>query len=304
MEKLYLFICFFIITIAPLSAQQLPHLDNNQSAQSVINPALISGNYWKYAQNASVDVIYRHQWAGLEEAPRTLSAGFEYFGEDYNFLTGANIIHDQTGPSSMTGIYGRAGYRIEISNDISISAAISGGIVQYRMQSAGLSFLENGDGAQANETKLLPDFGLGAVLNTEYFYIGLSVPQTFGLNLEYRKENNDFDIQKVRHYYAVAGTYLPLYNDGWLEIHTWGKYVPNVPFHIGGSLKYEYNESFWIGLNGSSAGAIGGEAGLIFTSGDGNNLCRFGYAFSQYLTTYGPQFGSTHELRFAYAFEN
>jgi len=216
---------------------------------------------------------------------------------------GGSIINDQTGPLSYTGLYIKGAYQIKLTDILELGVGLSGGLLQYRVKGTDLNFLEAGDIGQENLTKFFPDFSLGAMLYIDKkYYFGISIPQTFNLNLLYRTDNNDFNITRVPHYYGIAGAHYPIDRDNWLELAVWGKYVENTPFHIGGNFRYEFKEKFWVGIGGASSGEFSAEAGVILNLGGGDNLLRFGYVYSNFFNSYGPNFGSAHELRATYSF--
>ena len=217
---------------------------------------------------------------------------------------GASLLNDQTGSIGFSGIYGRTAYSMFVNRDLRISMGISGGVVQYRVKGSELDFYEPGDKASQNVTKFYPDFGLGAVMyyDNKYF-AGISVPQSFGLNLNFRDDANDFQIKRVQHYYATAGAFLEMFNDSWLLPTVWVKYVQNTPLHIDANLKYEYNQTFWVGAGGSTAGTMHIETGLLFSQGSYNSLwqMRVGYGYNYFFNSYGPEFGAAHELKVSFS---
>jgi type IX secretion system PorP/SprF family membrane protein len=273
--------------------QQLPFF--NQS-QDTYNPAAINGDYHKYNLPTQAGIRYSYQWMQIENAPRTLNAHFSHWNEDYNLSIGGNLISDQTGPTSFTGIYGKAAYGIEINQDWMITAGLTGGIIQYRVNGDKLHFLEPGELQNGALTKIFPDFGIGA---TAYFddkyYFGLNVPQVFGLNLNFRDEQNNINTTRVRHYYANAGAYLELRNDSFLELAAEVRYVENTPLLVAAQLRHIYKEIFWLGINGTSARAVGIDAGVMWNTTN-YNIIKLGYALTNHFQPYGPQFGSTHEI--------
>lgn len=281
-----------------LVAQQLPYFIKNQDSY---NPSFISNEYFKLSLPSHIGVQYRYQWVDIEDAPRTLVANFSHFSEDYNFSFGGNLISDQTGPTSFTGIYGKAAYAIPFSRDWLLSVGLTGGMVQYRIRGDELFFLESGDVDNGSLTKFFPDFGVGATLYfDEKYYLSFTIPQTFGLNLNFRENLNTVLTQRVRHYYATVGAFIPLNGNSWIEPSAEVRYVENVPILFSGRLRYEYQERFWIGLNASSAKALGIDAGIMWDVGYNGNAFKLGYAFTNFFQTYGPHFGMTHEIGLDY----
>jgi len=281
--------------------QQLPIFSQYQEGDHFTNPALLSNELLKFELNSTSSLAYRNQWTGVKDAPRTALGRFEQWNDDKNLFYGGTLIYDQTGPTSFMGIYGKFGYGINFNQDWMLSIALSGGIVQYRIKAAELNFLEDDDVAKSNATRLYPDVGLGAVLYyKKKYFVGFSMPQIIGLNSTFTNDDNDFNIQRVRHYYGVAGSLFPI-NNNWIEVSAYGKYIPNVPFLAGINLRYDFNNLFWVGTGGSTAGAISIEGGLIFSTGDFGAPLRVGYGITNYFSEFNLNFGLVHELKASYS---
>ncbi len=290
--KVFLFAAVAVLAVQHTDAQQLPFFIQNENT---LNPSFIGGDYFKYGMPTQAGMRYRYQWAGVEGAPNTMNAYFSHFNEDYNVLVGANFINDQTGPTGLTGVYGKTAYVIRASRDVMIAAGLTGGIVQYRINGDKLNFLEPGEIENGGITKIFPDFGGGAtVYLDEQYYFGVNVPQLFGLNLDFRDEDNTVSVNRVRHYYATAGGFIDLYGDSFLESSAEMRYVENTPVMVSGRVIYNYESIFWAGLNGSSFGAAGIDAGVMWDGG--NSTFKFGYSVTNFFREYGPNFGMTHEM--------
>lgn len=296
-------ICFFLFfLVAQLTfGQQLPIFSQYQEGDHFTNPALLSNSLLKHDLYSTASLVYRNQWTGVEDAPRTSMGRFEQWNDDCNLFYGGSLIYDETGPTSLMGLYGKMGYGVEINRNWMLSVALSGGIVQYRIKASDLNFLEEGDIAQNNEVRLYPDLGAGAVLYFEKkYFIGFSVPQIIGLNTAFNDTNNDFNIERIRHYYMTAGGLFPI-DENWIELSFYGKYVPNVPTLVGVNFRYDREEMFWIGAGGSTAGAVSLEAGLIFDIGNYWSLLRVGYGLTNYFSEFNLNYGFVHELKASYS---
>jgi len=123
-----------------------------------------------------------------------------------------------------------------------------------------------------------------------------SVPQVFGLDLEFKDDVKDYKIQRVQHYYGIIGARFDLEDETWLEVSSQAAYTANVPFYIGGRAELEFRHLFWIAANGSSAKEAGIGIGAIMDVGANSNVLKFGYTFSNYFQEYGSHFGTVHEL--------
>lgn len=297
MKYIYLSLYFLVALLLQnnsLVAQQLSLL--NQDIGN-LNPAFISSNYYKYDVSSTAKVHYRHQWIKLKGAPKTIIGSFSNWNDDNSLLLGGNLIHDETGPIGFTGLYAKAGYGLSLNRDMLLSIGVKGGLVQYRVKGAELRFLESGDIANDNVTKLYPDFSLGAMLYyKQHSFIGFSTPQVFGLNLQFKDDIKPYQIQRVQHYYGIIGTRFDLGDESWLEVSSESRFVQNVPFYIKANLEFEYRHLFWINTSASNSKEISIGIGVIKDMGSNNNLLRLGYTFSNFFQTYGVHFGAVHEL--------
>lgn len=287
-----------------LDGQQLPLFSQYQNAYSLLNPAAMSGNFLRYDASVQASSLYRYQWTGVDGAPRTFLVNGNYFNEDYNFLTGASITQDQTGALSHLGAYVRAGYLIRFSRRSFMTLGLNAGFLQYKVDGEQLKFNNPDDNVNVSLTRFSPDFSFGATYyyqtrSKDYYYAGLSVPQTFGFNLQFRNDQNGIDIQRVRHYYALFGSAFSLTDDSWLELSSWVKYVENSPIHADLNLRLEYRQILWFGIGGSTAGAAHVELGTFIDMGDFNFL-QIGYGYDHFLQKYGPRFGGGHEISLSY----
>lgn len=299
--KYLIFTILFISQLSVVNAQQLPIFSQNQDGNYFSNAALLTEDFRKNDAPTALSLSYRHQWVKLDDAPRTITAQFNHFNEDLNVFFGANLIQDQTGPTSFTGVSLSGGYAIELTRDWKLAFALSAGVAQYRIKAAELNFLEAGDIAQANNSKIAPDLGMSAsIYFDKKYFLGISVPQILGFNLNYQDENNDFELKRIRHYYANGGALIP-FDGSWLEASGFVRFIPNIPVNYGANIRYEYEEIFWVGVGGSSAKSGTMEGGLLFDLGGTYSKMRLGYAFTNFFAGYSPNFGTVHDIKVSFA---
>jgi len=303
-------IIFFLIGLNILSAQQLPVFTQYRANRGYINPASVDMDAIDYNLNLVTGASYRRQWEGLESGPttQTLHGSYRTDNRGVSLLAGGYLINDSADKVGFTGIYGRfAGILSDDVEEYGISAGLTFGGVQYRLDLSGTDLLD--PLASTNQGQWNVDVGLGLfaytrVAHNDYFYGGISVPQTLGLDLTFRTANNTFNAKRVQHYYGLIGYYLGLNEDyHFIEISSWVKYVPNVPLNMDFNLRYHIGQTLWLGAGYGTGGTLHVEAG--FSLGDnigmyGSNI-RIGYGFdSIFGNNIGGNFGSTHEVNVTY----
>lgn len=304
-----LFCCLFCTS---LRAQQLPIFNQYTELQNYLNPAGVPVDYVQYNQPLMAGISFRRQWVGIQDAPTTGLAHFNYVREDANLsVFGGLLVNDQVGPTGTTGIYGRYSYQIRPSmgENMLIGVGLTGGIIQHRLRAAELQFEIDDFVTGARQGRFLPDFGVG--VNFMYFpergrkyYAGISMPQTAGLRAKFKSiDGDELSFEKAAHVYLNGGVIFPSGQQGFIEPSFWIKYAPNVPLHVNMNVRQKFSNNFWIGGGYSTSNAIHIETGLILTSllGLEQSLFRFGYSFDYNISSFGGMYGTSHELTVSYA---
>ncbi len=315
--KRFILFPFLVFTLSfHLLSQQLPLFTQYRENATIINPGAMESDFLVNQQNFTIGSSFRSQWTGLEGAPRTRILRGSFVSNGYGgaqLLAGASILSDRTGPTSLTGIYGRIG--AVISNDpeyFGISLGLSGGLVQFKYNATEAVLHEDGDVVgESTYAQLFPDIGFGVyayqtVGDGNTLYGGISVPQLLGLDLKFTEENGEFDIKRIQHFYANIGLIKYFSDgDGFVEPSLWVKYAPNVPINTDFNLRVQLPGSLWIGTGISTAKNFHLDVG--FNLGDNvgfDNLIKLGYGYDYSFSDFGPFVGSTHELNLTYSFSN
>lgn len=307
---------FFLVTSG--WSQQLPLFTQYREYQTILNPASVSSDYLVANQGLNFGLSYRAQWTGISGNPHTQVLQGSYFWDDYrgvNMLAGGYLINDQTGPSGMTGLYGRvAGV---ISDDPAyggFSLGLNFGVVQYRIKASEIRLRDGGDvvGDQ-NLSKFFPDVGFGlffykSVRSRSYqdniVYGGVSVPQLLAIDLEFQSAEGTFGLDRVPHFYAQAGFIAFLEEDSFLEPSLWVRYVPNIPVSADVNFRYQLPMALWLGAGGSTRKSIHLEAGVWLGDRLGyDHSVRIGYSYDHYFSSISPVVGGTHELNLSVSFD-
>lgn len=298
-----------------LMGQQLSLFTQYRENATLINPAAMELDFLAFGYPMTVGASYRKQWSGINGSPTTQTLRFSYVNAGRsaaNLIAGGYVINDQTGPTGFTGFYGRVGAVLGADVEYSgLSLAISGGYVGYRVRASELVLRDGGDVlGSSDQTQSHPDVGFGAYFyntvgsNDNQIFLGLSVPQLLGFDLTYTNEAGEYNVERVRHYYALAGTILRFRNESFLELSAWGKYVEGAPFNADFNMRYQMNNALYLGTGLSTAGNFHVEAGVNLgpNSGLDNNI-RIGYGADYSFSSFGPSVGGTHEIQISMAFD-
>lgn len=302
-----------LLTAYSVQAQQLSLFTQYRDNAGIVNPAAVESDWLAFGQNITFGASYRAQWAGLENAPRTLAARGSYLyadGSGVTLMAGGYLMNDQTGPTGFTGLYGRiAGIVTQDPEVGGFSIGLGAGAVNYRVNASEIRLRDAGDVVgSADQSQFFPDVSLGLYFyhlvgrNDDYIYAGLSVPQVIGLDLTFQDENGEYTTKRVQHFYGMLGFYKFFDNDSFLEPSLWVKYAPGAPINADLNLRYYLPVNFWIGAGGSTAGSVHLETGIVLGDTAGfDQTFRIGYGFGYSFSSFGPAAGTSHEINLAFS---
>lgn len=311
----FIFICCCAAT--QLTAQQLPNFTIYRDQWNVINPAALSNNYIINEMNYTIGGSYRRNWLNVKDAPQTQILNFEMVWEDRNAVIGAHVINDRTGKLGQTGFYGNYAYILDMGGrtDRALVIGLGAGLVQYAAKLSEIDFPDLSNRPSINDNLMYPDFSLGAFFYEEdNYYLGVSVPQVFGLDTRFVSENGRYDVKRLPHIYAVAGKYINSFlgnSTSFFELSGWARYVPNAPFSLDVNGRWQISELYWVGLGMGVAagqeqltGSVKVETGFVLGEQVRleNGQFKLGFAYEQpYIAPLGRYFGGALEVHLLYS---
>lgn len=306
--------CLILYALAcTATAQQLPLFTQYREYSGIINPAYLNSDNFLNEKNLSFGTSYRAQWVGKERTPRTAAIRGEHawMNEGIGLLTGGYLLNDQLGPTGFTGLYGKIGGIIGYDPRVSgLCVALNFGMVQHRILASRVNLIDPNDRlADVDQTRIIPDVGFGLFYyhlldNNDNLYAGYSMPQALALDLTYKTIQGEYGLDRVRHHYFNAGYYKFINDESFIEPSIWLRSVAGAPLSLDLNIRYQVNGSFWVGTGSGTNGAFHGEAGFILGDNLGlDNTLKIGYGFDYFFKTYGPFFGTSHEINLAYLLE-
>ncbi|MFK7933599.1 MAG: type IX secretion system membrane protein PorP/SprF [Saprospiraceae bacterium] len=231
-------------TMWQLSAQSTP-----QYTQFFFNKLFFNPGYAGSKDVLAVNAHYRHQWEGVDGAPRTgtVTAHMPFFHNRCGI--GLSVTNDRIALLESNSLRLSYAYRIPIkANRSTLSIGLQGVFQQDRFNWNRAQVLEVQDGVipfgQQQGGK--GDFGLGLYYASDRYYLGVSMPQFFddgGLKALFQFE----DINQARTYYAMSGLAIPLSDKFVLKPAILAAFNPNAPLSIDLNLSVLMLNTIWIG---------------------------------------------------------
>lgn len=282
-----------LLLVLPLAlfAQQKPLFTNYVFNDFYYNPAIASTK-----EVVDFRFIYRNQWAGLDGRPQTETFSAVSAFKKFPLGLGGNLYHDDTGPLRNIGLNVSVSYGIKLKNESMISAGISVGIINLKLDKD-VNIREQGDLAvtAAQDGKVVPDAGLGIYYKWKGLYAGFSIPQIFQTTTKFDVEDPNNMNKLVRHYFLAAGYRFEVIDKVELEPSFALKAVKAAPLQGDITLRAFYNNLVWLGLSYRTQDAVNVMAGLII-----KDMFEIGYAYDITTSNLNSVSNGSHEILLNY----
>ena len=201
MKKTALALMFLVAAQALSLAQQAPHFSQFTFSKLNLNPALLGGY-----ESFTVSGFYRHQWFGVEGAPRTGLLNVVAPLTRHRAVVGMSLAYDQIGMTRTGSAAASYTYVVQLRNGLKVLGGLTGaveyGSIDYTMANPAdpLDALI-GDVA---EGVWRPNFGAGAAVHARNWYAGISVPR-FLRNHLYRSHRADASARAYNELFLTGG---------------------------------------------------------------------------------------------------
>ena len=246
-----IFSCFLLTGYA----QQEQHYTQFMFNKLAINPAYAGSN-----EATCLSGIYRNQWMGIEGAPKTMMLSFNMPLMNQRVGVGANLIRNTIGITQRTTLEGDYAYRFRMSRGVlaaGINASIrhlSNNYSDDRLK-ATQPIGTDGTIPVGEQSKVVPNFGVGLYYHTEDFYIGLSAPRILSNNIDFDNVSL-VDDKEVSHLFLMTGFVVELNDNVDLKPQVLLKYAKNSPFdaelNLMAIIKDKYSAGLTYRLGGST----------------------------------------------------
>lgn len=183
---------------SPAIAQQDPIYASYINNPLTINPAYAGSNNMF---NASLQ--YRTQWAGLDANPTTVNFSSHLSVYRNQVGVGMMVIQDKIGDTENTEFNAIFAYKIPFK-DASLSFGMQTGFIRYTNDPSLLTIRDPGDPAFTTFTETKFNTGVGLLLKSDKYIIGLSVPRLLPATVSQGGQN----IQLYSQTYYLFGSYV------------------------------------------------------------------------------------------------
>jgi len=288
-KRLLLIACLFC-SCSILYGQQ-----EAMNTQYMFNSMLYNPAYAGTKDAISTAAIYRQQWVKFDGAPRTVSA-FVHGPVREKVGLGLAIQSDQIGVHDWLNIRANYSYKFYVSPRSKVSFGLSTSMnIQNSKYNTEITSSGEDNLFAENQKRMLPNFGFGAFYYSNWYYVGVSIPNIINNKLSALSE----EAQQFRHYYAAAGMVLPITNTVKLKPAVLLKSVGgNAPTELDFSMNVYFFNTIWAGLAYRTRDSFDMLLGIQI-----NRSLKVGYAFDLITTEISNHTDlHTHEIMIGYDF--
>lgn len=179
----YIITLIAICTLQISSAQQDHNFTLYNFNMNIINPAYAGSNEFK-----EINIVYRSQWIGIDEAPNTQALSYTTPLKN-NLGLGVTIMRDQVFILQETDIAIDLSYKLKISETHDLFFGVKGGASIFNINLANAGSVDNDPLFSENQSFVNPQFGVGMYLKHDDFYVSISSPNVLN-GKRYEKQGN------------------------------------------------------------------------------------------------------------------
>lgn len=179
----YIFLLIAICVVQKSTAQQDPNFTLYNFNMNVINPAFAGSTGVK-----QINLGYRSQWIGVSDAPNTQVINYTT-PLKHGLGLGVSLVRDQVFVLQETDLTVDFSYKLQLSetHDLFFGVKTGASIVNIDLNKAGAS--ENDPLFNSNQSFTNAQFGAGAYLRHQNYYVSISSPN-FLTGKRYIKQGN------------------------------------------------------------------------------------------------------------------
>lgn len=288
-----LVILIVLLTARISNAQQEPMFTQYNFNTQTINPAY--AGTW---ESMGFLVLGRYQWVGMAGAPTTYTFSMQTPTRNEKVGLGLNVINDQIGKEQRLSLFGDYSYRLRMGEKSFLRLGLKFGVTNYNnILSRYAQNDEDGhDPASDGEidVKYMPNFGIGAFLYSEDYYVGFSVPKI--INNEFKNNFANLSTEsEFRNFFLMAGYVVNLSKDLKFKPTFLTKATMGAPVEFDLTANFLLRDQIWLGAMYRPGDSYGFIAQWIF-----DKRLRLGYAIDFTTTKLQSFHNGTHELMVSY----
>lgn len=268
---------------------------------SFYKPMLVNPAFTGYSGYYNAMVVARSQWTGFKGSPRLNTVVLDGNLKNKNTGFGLNLISDRRGISNRVGGNLFYSYRLKLNKDMFALFGVSAGMINQTFDFSKVITETNADPAlfTNSQSKVTYDGNAGVAFVWKTFEFGASVPQIAGNKLIIKKDTTTTTYVQARHYIGYIKYKFYLEKEKGISIAPQSvvRIVPNAPLQYDGTITFDWNDKFWVGLTYKSNYAVAANAGVRI-----KQHFYVGYSYDLIIGSIGKYSGMSHEIMLNFKF--
>ncbi len=257
-----LFILFCSLCLRSIAQQKAMY------TQYMFNALAINPAYAAVDEYMVVTTLARQQWVGFAGAPNTQTISFHTPIKESNTFVGALLIRDQIGEVlTETGGYVTLTQRVPVGEKSYFAIGLNGGVSSFQAnysQMYSQSLSSGDDPVFMNENSIKGNLGMGVMLFSDKYYMGVSSPHFYSGDL-IKLNKNATSISYRPHYMLQAGYLMDVSENLKLKPNLLIKYVNGSPIQFDLNANLLIKETVWIGGSYRSLDSFDGLLSIFIT---------------------------------------
>lgn len=290
-------LCMFVLLLCSgkVSAQQEPLYTQYMFNTVSVNPAYAG------TRNAmNVLLLSRMQWTGMAGAPRTYDFTMHTPLNNYKMGLGLSVVSDNHGPVNNYYINVNYAYRVQLSDELTLSMGIKGGIYNYYVNLSDLNVGGSGDNAFMSnvEQRFQPNAGLGLYMYTDKYYVGASVPKLIQTELSGEQSSYSSLSDLKQHFFIMGGYVFDLNKNLKFKPSVLTKVVTGAPLSTDVTAQFLLKDTYWLGATYRV-----GDAVALIGNIKLNKQLMVGYSYDFTVSELNNYNNGSHEIIVSYDFD-
>lgn len=314
MKKIVTAFALFMCIVAA-KAQQDPAYSMYMFNGLFINPAYAGSH-----EVVSLVAIYRHQWVGMEGAPRTVNASAHMPFKRTQYALGLTVSNDKIGLNNTFSFTPAFSYRLKIKQSRLCFGVQASFAYFYRNNNASDLPTAGPDPSLSGNTNLfLPNIGVGIYLYGKKYFVGVSAPHLMPSAMRGKTDVVGYkeEIARIYNYYVFTAGYLVGKEASIVKFRPtilmkWQKGIPhNIP-QFDFNLALLFIDRIWVGASFRTAGDAFNKKGKEIKFGPSAVIgymqvritpqFQLGYAYEGVLSSLRKGTSGSHEIMLGYDF--
>lgn len=281
----------FLLAVNIAIGQQDPMYTQYNFNTQTFNPAY--AGTWK---SMGFLVLGRHQWVGMDGAPTTYTFSMQTNTKNDKVGLGLNFVSDKIGMEKRLSLFGDYSYGLQVNEKSLLRLGLKFGVSNYQnILSEYIQYPGEPDPTLFGDTdsRYLPNFGVGAFLLSDNYYIGFSIPKILENELE--DNYNNLTQAEFRHYFLIAGYVFSLSEYVKFKPTFLTKVTTGALFDFDLTANFLLGEKVWLGAMYRPGDSFGFIAQWIF-----EEKLRIGYSVDFTTSKLKSFQNGTHEVMISY----